>query len=221
MHANPGPATCSTSSADDLSCVIGATDGVTYTYTVVANSPAGPSAESAASQEMVASAPLVPASAPTSAPTTLTTTDGVLTQVHPGQQITILGEGFLPYSSVTIILYSSPVVLGTAVADGAGAFVRKVSIPADLEPGSHNLVASGVDLAGATHLIRMPVTAKAASSGGSAGSGGAGSGDGSAGGSLPNTGVQLARLVIWTGLTTGAGLMLIASGRRRRLTPSE
>ncbi len=224
VYANPGPATCTTSSADDTSCVIGATNEVVYTYTVVANSPAGPSAASVASNPVVASAPVVPATAPTSAPTTLTTTDGVLTQVRPGQQVTVLGEGFLPYSSVTIIVYSSPIVLGTAVADGAGAFVKTVTVPADLEVGSHNLVASGVDLAGKTHLIRMPVTVAAASSGGSGGSGsgtGAEGGEGSAGGSLPNTGVQLARLAIWTGLITGAGFMLIASGRRRRFTPAE
>ena len=223
VTADPGPATCTTSSADDTSCVIGATDGISYTYTVVANSPAGPSAASAASPAIVASSPVVPASAPTSAPATLTTTDGVLSQVRPGQQFTVLGEGFLPYSSVTIILYSSPIVLGTAVTDGTGAFAKLVTVPTDLEAGSHNVVASGVDQAGATRLIRMPVTLAAASAGGSGSGSGSGSGDdgGSAGGSLPNTGVQLARLAIWTGLITGAGFMLIASGRRRRFTPAE
>jgi LPXTG-motif cell wall-anchored protein len=239
VYAEPGPATCTTSSSDDTSCVIGATDGISYTYTVVANSPAGSSAASAASNAVVASAPVVPASTPTSAPTTLTTTDGELTEVRPGQQITVLGEGFLPYSSVSVILYSSPVVLGTAVTDGSGAFTKKVTIPTDLQAGTHNLVASGVDQAGATHLIRLPVTVATASSGGGSGSGDSGSGSagsgsagsGSAGsggagsdgngGSLPNTGVQFARLAIWAGLITGAGLMLIACGRRRRLMPTE
>ncbi len=221
VHALPGPATCSTNSIDDTSCVIGAVDGITYTYTVTANSLAGPSAASAPSAQATASAPLVPALAPTSAPTTLTTTDGVLTEVRRGQQITFLGEGFLPYSSVTMIVYSSPVVLGTAVTDASGAFTKEITIPTDLEVGSHNLVASGVDSAGATHLIRMPVTLAASSSGGSGSSGSGSSGSGSAGGTLPFTGVAVARLAVWSGLITGAGLMLIAVGRRRRLTPSE
>jgi len=221
VYANPGPATCSTESADDTSCVIGATDGVSYTYTVVADSPAGPSDASPASAALTASAPLVPSSAPTSAPTTLTTTDGVLSEVRAGQQITVLGKGFLPYSSVTMIIYSSPVVLGTAVTDASGGFTKLVTIPTDLEVGSHNLVASGVDQAGATHLIRMPVTLATASSGGSGSSGSGSSGTGSAGGTLPFTGVQVARLAVWAGLITGAGLMLIATGRRRRPTLSE
>ncbi|MBV9822383.1 MAG: fibronectin type III domain-containing protein [Actinobacteria bacterium] len=229
VYAEPGPATCTTTSADDTSCVIGATDGVSYTYTVVANSPAGPSVASPASAELVASAPVIPGSAPTTAPTTLTTTEGVLTEVRPGQQITVLGTGFLPYSSVSIIVYSSPVLLGAAVTDSHGAFTKKVTVPTDLEAGSHNLVASGVDQAGATRLIRMPVTLSPATSGGngsngsgSSGSGSSGTGsDGSAGGSLPNTGVQLAHLAVWTGLITAAGLWLIAAGRRRRYPVSE
>jgi hypothetical protein len=45
---------------------------------------------------------------------------------------------------------------------------------------------------------------------------GADVGEGSAGGSLPNTGVQLGRLAIWTGLITGAGFMF----DRERPSPS-
>ena len=64
VSAVPGPATCTTTSAADTSCVIGATTGVAYTYTVVANSRAGASAASAASNEVTATAPVVPDSAP-------------------------------------------------------------------------------------------------------------------------------------------------------------
>ena len=100
--------------------------------------------------------------------------EGVLSEVCPGQQITVVGRGFLPYSSATVIIYSSPVLLGTAVTDAHGAFTEKVTVPTDLEAGAHNLVASGVDLAGATHLIRMPVTVAPATSGGSGSNGSSG-----------------------------------------------
>ncbi|WP_433053507.1 beta strand repeat-containing protein [Dactylosporangium sp. CS-033363] len=205
VYAHPGPATCTTNARTATSCVIGAVSGSSYTYTVVAHSPSGDSADSLASGPVTAASPDVPAAAPAAAPTTLTTTEGTLSKVAPSQQITVVGTGFAPYSTATVVLYSSPVVLGTATTDANGSFTKQVTIPASIPAGSHNLVASGVDSSGNTHQIRMPVTTAAATSSG--GSGG-----------LPVTGAPVAILAIWAGLVTAAGVGLVAFGARRPRT---
>jgi YVTN family beta-propeller protein len=156
VYAHPGSATCSTSSVSDTSCVIGGTAGTSYTYTVVAHSAGGDSVASVASSPVTPTSPGVPSSAPTSAPTTLTTAQGAITSVTAGEDVTVVGTGFLAYSTATIVAYSSPVVLGTVVTDANGDFSKPVTIPANLEVGSHNLVAFGVDPAGATHVLRLP-----------------------------------------------------------------
>ncbi|HTZ44470.1 MAG TPA: fibronectin type III domain-containing protein, partial [Jatrophihabitans sp.] len=217
VYAHPGPATCSTGSITDTSCIIGATAGILYDYTVVAHSAAGDSQPSEASNPVTAESPTVPSSAPTGAPTTLTTTVGVLSTLSPNQRITVVGTGFLPFSSITVILYSSPQVLGTAVTDAHGNFRLPVTIPATLEAGKHNVVASGVDPAGRTRLIRMPVVAATAAGGTGSGSSGSGSsGSGSSAGGLAFTGSQVLRVAGWATLITAAGLVLTTAGRRRR-----
>ena len=65
--AQPGPATCSTSSVSITTCVIGATVGTSYSYTVIAHSTAGDSPASMASAAAASTAPTIPASAPLTA----------------------------------------------------------------------------------------------------------------------------------------------------------
>jgi hypothetical protein len=215
--ASPGPATCTTTSISDTSCVIGATSGVDYTYVVIAHSPAGDSAASPASTPVSAAEPTVPAEAPTSAATTLTTTDGVLATVDPGQTITIVGTGFLPHSTVTILLYSSPIVLGDAIADASGNVRQQVTLPDILLTGDHNLVASGVDPSGASHVIRMAVTYTAAVTPGTTTTGsGTTTEAGATAGTLPFTGLPLLQLAIWAILATALGTALFIGGRHRR-----
>jgi hypothetical protein len=218
VTANPGPASCVTTSRTDTSCVIGATAGLSYTYTVVANSTGGASAASSPSDPVTAADPEVPASAPMSAPTTLSTTDGVLTTVSRGQHVTLVGTGFLPYSSVSLILYSTPVVLGSVVTDAQGDFTREVSVPTELTAGTHNFVASGVDSAGAIRMTRMQVSvAELPSAGGStAPVTGTSTGSSGSSGALANTGAHLLGVGIWAALLTGAGVALSMIGRRRR-----
>lgn len=202
VYASPGPAICTTTAITATSCIIGATTGVSYTYTVIAHSPAGDSTVSSASPAIIASAPQIPTAAPTTAPTTLTTTDGVLTSVTPSQQITVVGKGFLPYSSATIIVYSAPIVLGTAITDANGDFSKHITIPTKLDPGAHNLVASGINPVGVTYLIRMPVILPPAAS--------------PANRSLPETGVPVLQLAIWATLAAAAGIVLLTCGRARQ-----
>jgi sugar lactone lactonase YvrE len=196
VYAHPGLATCSTSSAVATSCVIGGTAGTAYTYTVVAHSAAGDSAASVASNSVTPLSPSVASSAPTSASTTLTTNLGAISEAQPGEALTVIGTGFLPYSTATIVVYSSPVVLATVVTDANGDFSKPVTIPATLEVGSHNLVAFGVDLAGATRTLRLPFAIT----------------------SLPTTGVDAAP-VLWAALIlliVGGSTVLFASRVRRR-----
>ncbi|WP_201292672.1 fibronectin type III domain-containing protein [Cellulomonas citrea] len=156
--AEPGEATCSTSSASATSCVLGAAAGVSTTYRVIVHSSSGDSAPSAASQPVTAAAPTVPAAPPASAPATLTTTQGVLTQVSPSQQLTVIGTGFAPYSTARVVIYSSPVLLAEVLVGADGTFSAPVTVPAGLEAGSHTLMAFGVDPQGQAHSLSMSVT---------------------------------------------------------------
>lgn len=64
--------------------------------------------------------------------------------VAPGAPVTVSGAGFLPGEQVAVTLFSTPVRLATATADGSGAVQQQVIIPADVEPGRHNLELVGL-----------------------------------------------------------------------------
>ncbi|WP_409330141.1 fibronectin type III domain-containing protein [Trujillonella humicola] len=188
------------------SCVIAAQPGADYTVTVYAldaNSDAGmpatvhvgvvPAADSAAS---------FPSSVPAKSGD-LGGPAGQSSSVTPGSKITLTGSGYLANSTVTLLVYSSPQVLGTVVADANGAFTVTVEIPAGLAAGSHTLVAAGVDAAGNPRYLTMPITVTAA--GAAAGSGG-----------LAYTGADVAVPALGglAALALGGGLVL--AGRRKR-----
>jgi hypothetical protein len=61
----------------------------------------------------------------------------------PGETIGVTGEGWAPGTTETISIMSSPVVLGTAVANSAGDFHTTDTIPLDETLGSHEIVATG------------------------------------------------------------------------------
>lgn len=104
---------------------------------------------------------------------TFTIRDRVLTpvvhhdgDVHPGDTITVTGTGVQPHATVTVVLHSTPVTLGTVKADASGAFSATVTIPASTPVGAHTVVvtakAAGTpDVTGST-----PLTVVAADPGG-------------------------------------------------------
>jgi CshA-type fibril repeat protein len=166
--AQPGPATCTTTGP--TTCVLGAVAGTSYTVTVVARSGNGTSNASSASNAVTPTEPAIPPAVPSTAPITLTTDKGQISLATPGQQITVLGTGFAPYSTATVILYSTPIDLGNVTTDGAGSFSVPVTVPADLANGKHTFLATGINPSGGTRQMALPVTV-ARTDGGSTGGG--------------------------------------------------
>ena len=167
--ASPGAATCSTTGRANTTCLLGAVAGTSYTVTVFAHSPTRESGASTPSNTVTATAPTIPDSVPPALPTTLSTDQGPIDLTQPGQSITVVGDGFAPFSMVTVIIYSTPIDLGSSTTDGTGAFAKTVTVPT-LEAGSHTFVASGVDPAGLSRMTALPITVAPASLGGSGGS---------------------------------------------------
>jgi titin len=192
--ADPAPASCSTTGA--TSCVLGGEAGTAYTVTVVALSAAGTSVPS------TASATVVPTELPvsTTVPVTdlpLETGDGNTTSAAPGEELVVEGDGYAPYSSVTITVYSSPIVLATVTANEMGAFRQAVTVPEGLSAGTHSFVAAGVDENGQPRALRLDLTIAADS-------------DDDSGGRLPVTGPALVWIIVAGFTVTLAGFALRA-----------
>lgn len=195
-----GGEVCETA-ADVLSCTVtGVQSGVDYSVVVFAVDTEGNAGEG--SEPVQTGAIPFPSSVPTA--NGPLTTSGISTgSVTPGSTITVSGTGYAPFSTVTVLVYSTPTVLGTAQADANGAFTFTGKLPAGLAAGSHTLVAAGVDGAGNPRYLTQAITV-----GGAAGSG--------ASGGLAYTGADIAVPTIGglAALAVGGGLVL--AGRRRR-----
>ena len=197
--ASPGPAGCTAGPADN-SCVIGAEAGTAYTVSVVALSAGGSSPASAESDRVVPSPPVVSSTAP-EAGLPLDTGSGPITSAAPGQTLVLKGSGYAPYSTVAIIVYSSPQVLAVVRADGSGAFVEPVTVPAGLPAGTHSFVAAGVDKDGNERLLRLDLTVSA----------------GGGSGSLPITGPAVIWLIVGGFALTLGGVAMRLGGVATRV----
>jgi hypothetical protein len=87
-------------------------------------------------------------------------------RLMPGTELTLLYGGFQPGEQVTFVMRSTPIELGTFVADAAGTVTAEVTIPDTAEAGSHTLTMSGpvtgelvvgFRLAGAEPIVASPV----------------------------------------------------------------
>jgi hypothetical protein len=81
------------------------------------------------------------------------------TVVLPGGEITVGGGGFVPGHIVTLTLHSTPVDLGTAVADARGIVSAEVAIPESVTTGMHRITIFD-KLTG--RLLSVPITLAAA-----------------------------------------------------------
>jgi hypothetical protein len=137
-----------------------------------------------------------PAYASAGSPTLSTTSPA------PGGALAVAGDGFAGGSVVRVVMYSEPVVLGTATADAAGEVSIDVKVPSTFEPGAeHRVELQGVDSSGAVRVLSQVVTL-------------AGGGDDV----LARTGVAVVPLVAVAGGLLVLGGALVATGRVGRKT---
>lgn len=143
--------------------------------------------------------------------------------VAAGASVTVEGTSFPAAAALRIELRSTPVQLGTATTDAAGAFRTTVTVPSGTTPGAHSLVVIDPDGVETTSAITVTAptdgTTPGGTPGGTPGSGGAaasGSGD-ARDGSLATTGADSTPFILAAVLLLGAGLGLVVARRRRRL----
>ena len=146
------------------------------------------------------------------ATTTTSTTLPAGTTVSPtaaaGGSIAVTSTGWLPGSTVTGLLRSDPVTLGTLTADSTGKISGSYPVPANTTPGLHELELVGKDANGAARSVMAGVTITAAG----------GTTTTKAGGTVPRTGSEVWPQVLVGALMVGLGGVLVELARRRRLT---
>jgi hypothetical protein len=96
---------------------------------------------------------------------------------------------------VKVIVNSTPITVGSAVADSSGKVTAEVVIPAGLAPGSHTL-----SLSGASRTVTFPFVIAASSSG-------------TGGAQLPRTGSNPGWMVLWAACLLVFGRIAVRLGR--------
>ena len=122
------------------------------------------------------------------------------TVVHPGETVTVAGTAFAPNTALTLIMESTPVVIGHATTNSAGAFSTQVTIPANAS-GSHTITVQGDTSGCPVQAIQVQVSgveAVQASRG------------------LSSTGVHIAELLALALGLLGIGVAINRAGHRRQ-----
>jgi len=73
---------------------------------------------------------------------------------------TVSGNGYAPFTGITVGIYPGPTVLGTAITDSTGAFSLQVSV-AGQGVGAKTLVAAGMRSTGTVRYRNLAVTVTA------------------------------------------------------------
>jgi len=144
----------------------------------------------------------VPASAQSNPPEkpTCEVSDSTL---GPGDTVTITGDNWQAGSTVTFTLQPEGINIGSATVGADGSFTATVTIPDSVQPGSHSIVCSGIDVEG--NNVNRGTTIQVL--GGAVGAGG-----------TAFTGSTV-NVPLWIVLIVGlfvAGLLLVTMARRRR-----
>lgn len=189
----PG-ATCASASVTYCT-VSGLTAGVPYLVEVLATNAIG-DGPWAAAVSATPGTPVTPAP-----PTGPESADLALDNDTPAQggTIELVAEGFRPGTQVDFWIHSTPRLLGSANADGAGIARLTVALPAGLT-GAHTVQALGISPGGASWNLTRTLTI-AASSGG-----------------LAATGVEVAPIATRGLLLVLTGLALLLAVRMRAST---
>ncbi|MGO1318048.1 MAG: GH92 family glycosyl hydrolase, partial [Cellulomonadaceae bacterium] len=143
--------------------------------------------------------------------------------VAQGGSFAVIGRGYAPGETVTVVLHSDPVTLGEVVVDEAGTFRLAATVPAAAELGEHTVVGTGAESELVAEAV-LTVTPAGSDNGSGDGDGsGNGSGDGTGkpgagkpgSGWLPTTGAGVAGLIAaMFGLVVAGGVTLAV---RRRM----
>jgi hypothetical protein len=138
-----------------------------------------------------------------------------VTTVGPDGSLIVSGQGYQPGESVTLVLFSTPVTLGTVPTDSQGSFSVPETLPAGTALGNHTIVGTGntSGLSATTSIVVVAAGTATASSASSSGS--------STSGSLAFTGADIAALAGVGAISLALGGMLVFAGRRRRLTSND
>lgn len=83
---------------------------------------------------------------------------GTSITVAAGGALELNSSGWLPGSSVTATMYSSPVRLGEVAVDADGSFVTQLTVPASAANGSHRLELTGVSADGEPAAVNLNLT---------------------------------------------------------------
>lgn len=118
--------------------------------------------------------------------------DPGLTQITPGQRVTLRHGGFSPGERVSLYVASTPVLLGDGLADGNGVAEVSGVIPSGLAAGSHSLALLGDSGVGFRQTVSL------------------------SGSGLPTTGSDSTALALWAFTFMLLGLTLTVLARRRR-----
>jgi len=129
------PPTTSTTSTSSTSTTSTSTSSTSTTTSIV--SPSTTTAPSSSSTS--SSIPAPSGSASVSIELTIAVGDSLRSG---GATLTASGTGAMPGSPFEAVVYSSPTVIGSGVADANGAFGGTFTLPSDLEAGAHDVTLS-------------------------------------------------------------------------------
>jgi len=115
----------------------------------------------------------------------------------PGQAT---GYGFLPGSTATVWIMSTPVRLGTATVGQDGTFTSNFTIPVDLAAGAHTIQLQGLDYNGESRALAAGVAVDAVG----------------ANSALPVTGTESPRNLLLAGALLGGGAILAGLAQVKR-----
>lgn len=91
-----------------------------------------------------------------------------VTTVSTGSTVPLTSPGWQPGSTVTVVMYSSPIELGTFVAGSDGTVLASVTIPASAPVGRHTIVVSGTGANGTPQTAQLAIQVLADPSAGAA-----------------------------------------------------
>jgi hypothetical protein len=141
------------------SCLLGVPAGVSYRTGVGSLDAEGEfGAAVYAEDTAVVPGPAIPTAVPSRDDGDVVGPVGPISSVVAGQTLTVLGTGFLPFSTVQLSLLPGPVDLGIVVTDGNGAFSRSITVPTSLVDGAYSIVATGTAPDGTARNLVTAVT---------------------------------------------------------------